>query len=316
VTIRYIDIARPATAATRWYTLVLLTAMTIKTAIYIALGVLTAIFVAIWFVEARRRPIPPVKPTARDISLGLVTNFLDALGIGCFATISACYKFWHMVPDEMIPGTMNVGVALAAVAEAYIFLAFIEVEPLTLGGLIAAAALGAWLGAGIVARWPRRKIQLGMGAVLLVTAAFGIVRQLGMLPGGGDLLGLSGLKLAIAAALIFVLGALTTLGIGFFAPCMMLIFLLGMNAKTAFPIMMGSMAFVGPVAGIQFVRGARYQLGPALGLTFGGIPGVLIAAYLVKEIPLGLLRWIVIAIVTCTAILMLRSAAKERASAQ
>jgi uncharacterized membrane protein YfcA len=286
----------------------------VKTAIYVALGILTSIFVAVWFIEARRRPIAPVRPTARDVALGLVTNFLDALGIGCFATISASYKFWHMVPDEMIPGTMNVGVALAAVAEAYIFLAVIAVEPLTLGGLIAAAALGAWLGAGIVARWPRRKIQLGMGAVLLVTAAFGIVRQLGMLPGGGDLLGLGGLKLAIATVLIFVLGALTTLGIGFFAPCMMLIFLLGMNAKTAFPIMMGSMAFVGPVAGIQFVRGARYQLGPALGLTIGAIPGVLIAAYLVKEIPLGLLRWIVIAIVFCTAILMLRSAAKEKAA--
>ena len=285
-----------------------------KTAIYLALGILTIIFIVIWLITARKQDLGPRKPTLPDLAVGFVTIFLDTLGIGCFATITFCYKLRNMVPDELIPGTMNIGVTLAAVAEAYIYLT-VEVEPVTLGSLIAAAAVGSWLGAGIVAHWPRRKIQIGMGAVLLATGAFGLARQLGVIQGGGDALGVDGVKLAAAVAATFLLGALMTLGIGFFAPCMMIIFLLGMNLKTAFPIMMASTAFVGLVGSIQFLRNARYQLGPALGLTLAGIPGVLIAAYIVKEIPLDWLRWMVILILVYTAVMMLRTAARERAGA-
>ena len=282
-----------------------------KTAIYLVLGVVSVIFAVVWFLEARKHSEGPQRPGIADLAVGFVTIFLDTLGIGCFATITFCYKLRNMVPDELIPGTMNIGVTLAAVAEAYIYLT-VDVEPVTLGSLITAAAAGSWLGAGIVAHWPRRKIQIGMGTVLLLTAGFGLARQLGMLRGGGDLLGVTGIKLALGVAATFLLGALMTLGIGFFAPCMMVIFLLGMNLKTAFPIMMASTAFVGAVGSIQFIRKARYSLGPALGLMLGGIPGVLIAAYIVKEIPLDWLRWMVIVILAYTAIMMLRTAARER----
>ena len=285
-----------------------------KTAIYLILGLVTLIFCACWLAEARKHAIGPRWPSAGDLGVGFVTIFLDTLGIGCFATITFCYKLRSMVPDELIPGTMNIGVTLAAVVEAYIYLT-VDVEPVTLGSLIAAAAVGSWLGAGIVAHWPRRKIQIGMGTVLLLTAGFALARQLGLLQGGGELLGVSGIKLAAGIAATFILGALMTLGIGFFAPCMMVIFLLGMNLKTAFPIMMASTAFVGAVGSIQFIRRARYSLGPALGLTLGGIPGVLIAAYIVKEIPLEWLRWMVMIILAYTAIMMLRTAAGERAKA-
>jgi uncharacterized membrane protein YfcA len=104
-----------------------------------------------------------------------------------------------------------------------------------------------------------------------------------------------------------------TLGIGFFAPCMMVIYLMGMNPKAAFPIMMGSVAFLGPVASVPFIRQRRYSLKSALGLTIGGIPGVLLAAYLVKSLPLGAVRWLVIVVVVYTASMMLRSAMQERA---
>jgi len=287
----------------------------LKTAIYLSLGILTIIFCVYWYRTARQHAVGPRKPTAADLAVGFVTIFLDTLGIGCFATITFCYKQWNMVRDELIPGTMNIGVTLAAVAEAYIYLT-VDVEPVTLGALIAAAAIGSWLGAGIVAHWPRRKIQIGMGAVLLLTSGFGLARQLGVLQGGGDALGVTGIKLALGVAATFMLGALMTLGIGFFAPCMMVIFLLGMNLKTAFPIMMASTAFVGTVGSIQFLRTARYQLGSALGLTIAGIPGVFIAAYIVKEIPLDYLRWMVILILVYTAIMMLRTAARERAFAE
>ena len=150
----------------------------------------------------------------------------------------------------------------------------------------------------------------------MTTAAFGLATQLHLLPGGGEQLGLTGPKLLLAVLANAVLGALMTLGIGFFAPCMMVIFLLGMNAKAAFPIMMGSVAFLGCVASIPFIRRGAYNFRTSLGLTLGGIPGVLLAAFLVRSLPLGAVRWLVIGVVLYTALMMLRSAAIERAGAR
>jgi uncharacterized membrane protein YfcA len=152
-----------------------------------------------------------------------------------------------------------------------------------------------------------------MGIALLVTATFGVLTQLHLLPGGGDLLGLAGAKLVFATAVSTLLGALMTLGIGYFAPTMMVVYLMGMNPKAAFPIMMGAVAFLEPGASVPFIRLKRYSLKSALGLTIGGIPGVLLAAFLVKSLPLGALRWMVIVVVVYTALMMLRSAMVERA---
>src|SRR5512132_3117179 len=129
----------------------------------------------------------------------------------------------------------------------------------TLFALIAAAVLGAWLGAGVVASWPRRKVQIGMGAALLGAAALMLMTQLNLFPGGGDALGVRGTRLLIGIAVNFVLGALMSLGIGLYAPCMILISLLGMNPTAAFPIMMGSCAFLMPMAAARFVRAGRYH---------------------------------------------------------
>ena len=103
-----------------------------------------------------------------------------------------------------------------------------------------------------------------------------------------------------------------TLGIGLYAPCMILVSLLGMNPKAAFPIMMGSCAFLMPVAAARFIKEKKYEPRPALGLTLGGTPAVLIAAYVVKSLPLTLIRWLVILVVVYTATAMLKSAAKEK----
>lgn len=147
-----------------------------------------------------------------------------------------------------------------------------------------------------------------MGITLLVTAVFGLLVQLHFFPGGGELAGLGGMKLVGGVAATTLLGALMTLGIGFFAPCMMVTYLLGVNPRATFPIMMGAVAFLGPGASVPFVRQRRYSVKSALGLTVGGIPGVLLAAFLVKSLPLGAVRWLVICAVIYTAIMMLRSA--------
>jgi uncharacterized membrane protein YfcA len=283
-----------------------------KAALFIALAIFTGGFVLIWIREALRSPGKLEKPGPVDYLIGLGVNFLDTLGIGSFATMSACFKLFGLVRDEQIPGTLNVSGTIPGVVEAFIYIAVVDVDITTLIAMIAASVVGAWMGAGVVSRWPRRKIQIGMGLALAATASFGLATQLHLLPGGGELLGLTGGKLIMAVAANVVLGALMTLGIGFFAPCMMVIFLLGMNPKAAFPIMMGSVAFLGPVASIPFIRRGAYSFKTSLGLTLGGIPGVLLAAFLVKSLPLGAVRWLMVVVVLYTAVMMLRSAIVER----
>jgi uncharacterized membrane protein YfcA len=284
-------------------------------ALQTALGVLTAIFVGGWYAAVRAvrstatvEPSPATDvgaPTGTQIGIGALTNFFDTLGIGSFATTTALFRFLRTVPDRIIPGTLNVGHTLPTVVQALIYTTMVQVDMLTLLALIAAAVLGAWLGAGVVASWPKRRVQIGMGAALLGAAALMLMTQLNLFPGGGDALGVRGMRLAIGVGVNFVLGALMSLGIGLYAPCMILISLLGMNPTAAFPIMMGSCAFLMPVGSLRFIRERSYGLRAALGLAIGGIPGVLLAAYIVTSLPIYYVRWLVIVVVIYTAITML-----------
>ncbi len=288
--------------------------MTARSAIFVALGLLTAVFLAAWV--RRGAGGERTRPTVAELLTGFVTNFFDTLGIGSFAPTTSIYKLGRMVKDELIPGTLNVGHTLATVTQAFIYIAIVKVEMTTLAAMLASATIGAWLGAGVVARWPRAYVQTGMGCALLTAATFMLVNQVGLAPGGGEELGVSGTRLLVAVAVNFVLGALMTLGIGLYAPCMVLVSLLGMSPVTAFPIMMGSCAFLMPVGSLQFLREGRYAGGAAIGLAVAGVPAVLIAAYLVRSLPLAAVRWLVIVAVVYTAVAMLRSARGERATAQ
>lgn len=255
-------------------------------------------------------------PTPAQLGLGFVTNFFDTLGIGSFAPTTSVFKMWRMVPDRLIPGTLNVGHTLPTMTQALIYIRIIEVDMTTLVLLIAAAVLGAWLGAGIVAGWPRRKVQVGMGLALLGAATLMLLGLFRVVPAGGDALGLRDGLLVVAIAGSFILGALMTIGIGFYAPCMIMIALLGMNPRAAFPIMMGACAFLMPMASVRFIRRRAYSVRPALGLAAGGIPGVLLAAFVVWSLPLDAIRWLVVAVVIYTATAMLRSAYAERRAAE
>ena len=282
-----------------------------KAALLVLLAAITSLFVAAWSVISWKSPSRPSRPSPLGLLIGFGTNFLDTLGIGSFATTTSIFKLKKIVPDELIPGTLNIGHALPSIAEAFIFIAIIEVDALTLTLMIATSVVGAWLGAGIVSRWARRKVQIGLGVALLAAATLMFMTQAHLFPAGGDRLALSGTRLVVAVLVNLLLGALMTLGIGLYAPCMILVSLLGMNPKAAFPIMMGSCAFLMPAGSIRFIREDRYQLKAALGLTIGGIPGVLLAAFLVKSLPLGAVRWLVICVVVYTAGMLLRSALIE-----
>jgi len=262
-----------------------------------------------WFVSERGRVrAESANPGVLRLAIGFVTNFFDTLGIGSFAPTTAAFKFRRVVPDETIPGTLNVGHMLPTVAQGLIFIGVVRVGPTTLVSMMAASAIGAWLGAGIVARLPRRSIQLGMGVALSVAAVLFALMNLDQLPSGGAALELTGAKLVVAVAINFVLGALMTLGIGLYAPCLILVSLLGMNPIAAFPIMMASCACLMPVGSLAFIRERKYDRRTAIGLALGGIPGVLVAAFIVKSLPLQWLYWLVVIVVLYAAVLMLRSA--------
>lgn len=293
--------------------------MDAKSLLLAALVLLTLAYLAAWFVAARRKHTDgghgahePVWPRPIHLVIGFVTNFFDTLGIGSFATTTASYKSWKLVPDEQIPGTLNVGHAVNPVVQSFLFMTAVQVESRTLVLMIAAACAGAWLGAGLVSGMSRRGVQVGMGTALL-GASLVVIAQIFDLAPSGDALALEGTRLWIGLVGNFVLGALMTLGVGLYAPCMVLVSVLGMNPLAAFPIMMGSCAFLMPVASLQFIRRDAYNLRASLGLALGGPLAVLLAFPLIVYMPTLVLRVLVLVVILYASITMLRSAVVERA---
>lgn len=290
--------------------------MTIKTWLFIALGVTGIYYLFTWISsiignQQKQEALPDFIRTA----IGFIANFFDTLGIGSFATTTSMYKPRALVRDEHIPGTLNVGHTLPTIAQAFIYIAIVEVEMTTLISLIVASVLGMWLGAGVVSRWPRRNIQIGMGIALIVAAGLMLMTIFNKSAAGGAAMGLHGTTLAVGIIGNFCLGALMSLGIGLYGPCLIMISLLGMNPKAAFPIMMGSCAFLMPIGSAKFISKGSYDLKASIGLALGGVPAVLIAAYIVKEMNLLYVRWLVVVVVLYTAFSLLRSAFHERGKA-
>jgi uncharacterized membrane protein YfcA len=273
-------------------------------------------FVAGWRRAAARQGSGGRRTSPIQLVIGLVTNFFDTLGIGSFATTTTIYKLLRAVPDERIVGTLLVGHSLPVVVQAFIFLVVVPVDPLVLTALIAVSVLGSWIGAGVASHLPRRPIQVFMGTGLLAAATFMLMSQLGVFPAGGVALTLTSWKLVVALVVNFVLGGLLMLGIGSYAPSLILFSMLGMDPRAAFPIMMGSGGMMAMAGALRFMKAGRFDTRAALGLTLGGIPGVLLAGLVVRSLPLDVLRWVVVFVVVYAATMMLRSAAVERRAAR
>ncbi len=272
----------------------------------VSLTALALVFLASLIAQARRRHAS--RPRGEAIALGAVTNFFDTLGIGSFAPTTAWIKLRGLVPDGFIPATLNTGHALPTVAQALIFIHLVRVDPALLVACIVAAVAGATVGAPLVVRLPVRAVQGIVGIAMLIAALLYAFANLDLLPMGGSALALRGPLFAIAVALHFMLGVLMTFGIGLYAPSLVMLSLMGLNPTAAFPVMMGACAFLMPVSGMRFARSERVDLRVVLGLAIGGVPAVLLAAYVVRSLPLATLRWGVVAVVLYAAALLLRSA--------
>jgi uncharacterized membrane protein YfcA len=257
------------------------------------------------------------RPSAGDVAIGVGTNFLDTLGIGNYAQITALFKLRGNPADVLIPGTLNVGNTIPSFISTLLFTTAINVEPLLLTCMVLSAGAGAWVGAGIVSRMQQRTIQLFMGVALLIAASFFTMTNVGILPPTGTAMGLDGWRFIVAVGANFVLGALMCVGIGNYAPSMALLAFLGMHPIAAYPIMIGSDGVLIPVASLGFLKSGRFAQGVALGLTLGGVLGTLLAFPLVKTLEnhLTLMRWVVIGVVVYAGVTMLRSARRARLNA-
>ncbi|MCX0431963.1 sulfite exporter TauE/SafE family protein [Aeromonas veronii] len=233
--------------------------------------------------------------------IGGVANFLDTLGVGSFAVKTACYKQFKLIDDRVLPGTLNGQCVLPTVTQSLIFVGAVAVEPLTLISMMMAAAAGAAWGARHVASFDRQTIRLVMAISLLVVAGLIFAGLLGLFPVGGDAMGLSGYKLAIALLGNFIFGVLMNVGIGLFAPCMTLVYLLGMNPLAAFPIMMGSTAVLSVFSAGTFIRKGAFDAKAVLAVAIFGPIGVVLAAMLVKSMDMEMLKWLVAFIVIYTS---------------
>lgn len=239
--------------------------------------------------------------------IGGIANFFDTLGVGSFAIKTAGYKQFKLLDDKDLPGTMNAQATMATVFQALIFLTAVNVDLITLLSLIVAACVGATIGARLVANFDRQRIRLIMTGALFVVAVIMFAGQFHLLPLGGDALGLSGEKLVIAIIGNFIFGALMTVGIGLYAPCMTMIYLLGMNPLAAFPIMMCSCAFLCFFSSGNFIQKEALNSRAALVVVVTGSIGVFIAAFIVKSLDVEMLAWLVSFVVLYTAVTMLRS---------
>ena len=280
------------------------------TVLLVALAALGIAFTIVLASTAIRRK--ETRPNAEAIGLGAVTNFFDTLGIGSFATTTAWIKFRRLVPDSFIPATLNAGHALPTVVQSAIYLVIlgVHVDPVLLAACIASAVLGSLIGVPLVVRASVRLVQGIVGVALLIAAALYAMSNLDMFPIGGTASALPAAQMVVAISVHFLLGALMAFGIGLYAPSLILLSLLGLDPRLAFPIMASACAFLMPATGFTFVKSSRIDLRIVIGLAIGGIPATIVAALIVKEMPIVWLRWGVVVVVLYASFLLLRSAYK------
>ena len=246
--------------------------------------------------------------------LGAVTNFFDTLGIGSFAPTMAWFKFRRLVPDHLIPPTLIAGRTPAAIVQGVVFLVLLggKVDPVLLIGNIVSLTIGGLIGARLIYRTRAWLVQGIVGLALIVAATFYALSNLGLMPIGGTASSLPPGLTAIAIAASFVFGILLNFGVGNFAPTLALLSLMGLDPRYCFPIMAGSCGLAGIAVASRHVLAAKIDLRIVLGIALGGIPAVLIAAFLVKSMPIEALRWLVTLVVLYTAVVMLRAAIAGR----
>ena len=253
------------------------------------------------------------------IGPGIIANFFDTLGIGSFAPTSTMFKVGKSCDDILVPGTLNVGDTVPVCVEAAAFFGLVDMDILTLVTMIVASVLGSYLMAGIVSKFDRKHVRYALFVGLMLLSIIMFCRWMGWGPFKleGTEMGLRGVKLIVAIVVNFILGGLMSIGVGLYAPCMALCVLLGLDAKCAFPAMMGSCAFLMAYGnGPKFIKEGRYDMNACWAMALGGgVIGVPIAAWIVGSMPTHILTLMVVIVCFITSLLYLRDGIKKGSEA-
>ena len=250
-------------------------------------------------------------PKIELVVVGAITNFFDTLGIGSFAPTMAWFKLRKLVSnDRLLPCTMLVGHTLPTLAQAVIFLILLGVlvDPVLLTGCIFAVLLGGLMGAPLVAKTKVWIVQLVVACALILAASLYAMTNLDMMPGGGTASSLPLTLMVFAIIANFVFGVLLNFGIGNYAPTLVMFSLMGMDPRLSFPIMAGGAAMAAAGASARHISMGEIDLRIVTGMAIGGVPAVFVAAFIVKSMPVEMLRWMVIVVVLYAALMMLRAA--------
>lgn len=228
---------------------------------------------------------------------GAIVYFFSTFGVSDFALSTILYRARRLVSDKKLPGTLNTQCVIPVAVMALAYISVITVDTVTLIVCIIAQVAGAYIGPRFVVKLPEKIIRRFIGAGLLIASFLVVAGKMGILPIGGEAIGLSGPRLVFAAAALFVFGALNNIGIGSYAPTMVTVYALGLNPAVTFPIMMGACTFSVPVGSMQFVKFGEYSRKITLFVSVFGIVGVLAAVYIVKSLNVSMLQWVVAAVV-------------------
>lgn len=255
----------------------------------------------------------PKEKLGTNVIVSAIANFFDTLGIGSYAIATSAWKFSKSVSDDLIPGTLNVAFGIPICVEATIFIQKVDMDTMTLVLMIVSSIIGSIIGAKIISKLDIMKIRTVMGVALIIVAFITLCKINAVGPFGiiGTARGLTGAKLVIGVVANFVLGVLMTAGIGLYAPCMALVLLLGMSADVAFPVMMGSCAFLCPACGIAFIKEGKYHRGATIPMIISGSIGVLIAGFIVTSLPLTLLTYLVCVVMVICALMFFNDVRKH-----
>ena len=264
------------------------------------------------FALARAAIAKRAVPGVEALALGAVVNFLDTLGIGSFAPTTAWFKFRRMVPDRLIPQTLLCGLTPPAMTESivYLILLGVQVERVLLFSCVIAVFIGGLVGVPLVTRARVWVVQTIVAIGLLLAAAAYAMKNLDLFPGGGTADSLPPTLMIVAIIANFVFGILANFGVGNYAPTLVMFSLMGMDPRFSFPIMAGGAALMGAGSSYQHIRIGEVNLKVVLGLAIGGIPAVLVAAFIVKEMPIEYLRWLVFVVVLYATAVMAHAALK------
>lgn len=237
---------------------------------------------------------------------------LSTFGISDFAVSTVLYRKMKFVNDKKLPGTLNTQCVLPVAAMALIYISSIEVEITTLLVCIIAQVIGAYIGPRFVVKMNVNSIKKFISVGLIIAAVLILMGKFGVYPSGGEAVGLTGWKLVMLGVLSLLFGAFNNVGIGSYALTMATVYALGLNPAVAFPIMMGACTFSVPVGSMQFIKLDSYSRKITFFTSTFGVLGVIVAAYVVKSLNVGMLQWVVVIVLLYSAYNMISEIIKNR----